>query len=521
MKSVLIAKFARYRRWMPRAPYWRLAAIGIIALMTLPSAAVLVAAVFGHKTDSLTAATLVDYLTQTILYAGMTAALSLLIALPAAWLTVMRRFPGDTMVSWALFMPLALPPYLTGYAYADFMETEIGGQASGIFMAATVTALAVYPYIYLFTCGALRGQSRHIQSAARLMGYSPFAACYKISLPLARPAVAVGASLVLMETLGDIAIAEHYGVRSLGLGVYDLWLNRGDIYAACRLAALLMAAILALVLLEEQGRKKQRHYATQADRRYHSDMVVSGAGKYCYAPLLLLPAVGGFFLPVLWFIKLSVQTDVGLWRSDFWEGLGGSLSLSVLVVPILFAAALIFCMDKRQNGHGAWLLPLSKLSQAGYALPGAILAQGFFLLALWSGGNIVGGMALLLMACAVRFFIIACGAWETGLSKISPQLDAAAKLANKSMPTIIWLVHIPLLRPSLTAGVLLVFLELVKELPMTLILRPFNFNTLSTTVYQYASDESLELAAPSALTMAGIGAIAISVLFWLEKYRNN
>ena len=524
MKSVLtanaamriISRLSHFPR--PRAPFLRLFALAVIAVMLAPPTAVIGGALRGG--GGLSAATAADYALQTALYAGCTLIFALAIALPAAWLTVMRSFWGNGAVSWALCLPLALPPYITGYAFSGAAEAVAGFQPGGIIMAAAATALAVYPYIYLFARASLRRQSRNIQSAARLMGYSPLASCWKISWPQARPAAAAGAALALMETLNDFAIAEHYGVRALGLGVVDIWLNRGEVYSACRLAALLMLAVFGLQFMEKYGRKKQRHYAAQCDRRFACDRPapMSKTGGALCAAALLLPAAGGFFLPVLWFAKLTWQTNPNLWRTPFLEGLGGSLTLSFTLAAVLFILSAAFAADKRQNGHGALLSLPAKLARGGYALPGAVLAQGFFLLAAWSGGGVIafGGFALVVMAGAVRFFAPAADALESGMEKISPQLDAAARLANKPPLGIFWHVHLPLLRPAMASGALLVFLEGIKELPMTLILRPFDFNTLATTAYQYASDEAPELAGPPILAMAALGAAAVSALFFLE-----
>ena len=482
----------------------------------------IVAVVFGALAEGeggLSAEATLDYVVQTFLYASATMLFSLALALPAAWLTTMRRFRGDRLVVWALCMPLALPPYITGYAYADFLESVFWIHPRGTMAAAAATSLAVYPYIYLFARAALREQSCHIQSAARLMGYSPLSACIKISWPLARPAVIAGAALALMETLNDFALAEHYGVRVLGLGIIDLWLNRGDLHSACRLSVLLLAAVLALLFFEERGRRRQRLYASQCDRCFACDRAaaLSGASGWLCKLFLLLPPLAGFFLPVLWFVKLTFNAPPDLWRTPFWEGLGGSLILSVSAAAILLSAAVIFSADKRGNGRGPLSAPLARAAHCGYALPGAVLAQGFCVLAAFLGGAFLfAGLGLLLAACATRFFMIAGNAMESGMSKISPQLDAAARLANVS-PLQTWRrVHLPLLRPMILAALFLVFLETVKELPMTLILRPFNFQTLATTIYQYASDESLELAAPSVLAAAAVGAIAVSLLLAME-----
>ena len=258
----------------------------------------IVAVVFGALAEGeggLSAEATLDYVVQTFLYAAATMLFSLALALPAAWLTTMRRFRGDRLAVWALCMPLALPPYITGYAYADFLESVFWIHPRGTMAAAAATSLAVYPYIYLFARAALREQSCHIQSAARLMGYSPLSACIKISWPLARPAVIAGAALALMETLNDFALAEHYGVRVLGLGIIDLWLNRGDLHSACRLSVLLLAAVLALLFFEERGRRRQRLYASQCDRCFACDRAaaLSGASGWFCKLFLLLAAFGG------------------------------------------------------------------------------------------------------------------------------------------------------------------------------------------------------------------------------------
>lgn len=514
--SPLSLRIKRRRRRVP-SPFLRAASLALIAALFAPAAALLAGAASGDG-EALSAAALADYVVQTALYAGCVIVFSLCAALPAAWFTVMRRPPGARFVSWALFMPLALPPYVSGYAYADFFAKR-GMEAGGILAAAAVTAAAVYPYIYLFARAALRQQSCHIQSAARLSGWSPLAACRLISWPLARPAVVVGASLALMETLNDIAVAEHYGVRALGLGVYDLWLNRGDLTSACRLALVLMAVVLVLLAMEEHARVKQRHYASQCDRCFACDRAapISGAKGLLASALLLLPAVAGFFFPLGWFLKIGAQAPAGLWLESFVDGLGGSLFLSAALAVIILALGALQVADRRINSHGALMRPLARLSQCGYALPGAVLAQGFFILAAAAGGGaLAGGIGVLLVACSARFFIVAAGALETGMEKISPQLDAAARIAGKSATAMAFRVHLPLLRPAMAAAALMIFLESVKELPMTLILRAHDFQTLAVVAYQYASDEAPELAAPAVMAIAAIGGAAVSALFFLE-----
>ena len=524
MIGTLAASISRRRLPHWRAPGLRLATLGIIALFVAPAAAVIGGAIWGESAgQTLSHAALLVYLSQTFMYVGGSVLLACVMALPAAWLTVMINFPGQRILVWALFMPLALPPYVTGYAYAHFFDDVMGFSIRGLTGACAVTAMAIYPYIYLFARAALKQQSRNIQSAARLMGHSAWSTCYRVSWPLARPAVAVGVSLALMETLNDIAIAEHYGVRAIGLAVYDIWLNRGDLYAACRLAVVLMLLVAGLLMLEEQGRKKQRQYASLCDRRFACEQTVKlrgWRGILC-ALVLFLPAAGGFVLPLGWFAVLTLRTEPELWRVSFVDGLGGSLLLASITAAGLMVAATMFALDKRQNGRGPWLAGVAKFSQMGYALPGTVLAQGFFILSLvvssWAGYSLLtAGLTLVVTACMTRFFIIAAGALETGMAHISPQLDAAARLSGIGTGRIFWRIHLPLLRPSAAIALLLIFLEGVKELPMTLILRPFDFHTLATVIFQYASDEALELAAPAVLAMAAICGAAVCLLFRLE-----
>ena len=503
----------------PRSTGLRVGTLLIALFIPAPVLAILYIAFFGESQSApLSNDALFDYFSQTAVYAGGSTLLAIAIALPAAWLSVMRRLPGGRMAAWALFLPFALPPYVTAYAYADFFDFA-ALPFLGMTSAVIINALALYPYVYFFARAALRQQPCHIQSAARLMGHSPLAIFARVSWPLARPAVAVGAALALMETLNDIAIAEHYGIRALGAAVYDLWLNRGDLRASCRLASLMLILVAALAALENMGRNRQRQYILHCDRCFECERApkIGGfAGGFLLA-VILLPAVGGFFLPLGWLLFLTLDTPTELWAGALGDGLSGSLLLSLLLIVALAVAASALVLDKRINGHGILMSALAKLSQCGYALPGAVLAQGFFVLAAFSGGHVVifGGLGLILAACCTRFFLIAVGALESGMNKIPPQMDIAAKLAKRGTAAVFFGIHLPLLRPTAAAAVM-ILLEGFKELPMTLILRPFNFDTLATVVYQYASDEALELAAPAAVVMALIGVIAVSVIFFME-----
>ena len=525
--SAFFARLALPRSIALRAASWLIAAyiaapiVAVVAAAFVPG---LVADKFASDASAraigLSAGALWHYASQTFVYAGGVTLLSVVIAVPAAWATVMRAFPGAKFFSWALFLPFALPPYLTGYVYSYFFD-DIAMNIRGMPAAIVVTALALYPYVYLFARAAMRQQPCHIQSAARLMGHTQWSVFWRVSVPLARPAMAAGAALVLMETLNDIAVAEHYGINPFGAAVYDLWLNRGDLQASCRLAVLTMIVVVGLVVLERRGYQTQRRHLRHCDKCFDCERAPPLVGVWkVAAPLLLCaPLFAGFVFPLGRLLYLSIDAPSGLWKSAFTGGAFGSITLALCLIAVLLVAAAVFVLDKRINGARGMFAPLAKLAQSGYALPGAILAQGFFVLAsVFSASGIIayGGLFLLVSACAARFFLIPSGALEEGLDKVSPQLDSAARLMPQGKLPMFLRLHLPLMRPAAATAAIVLLLESFKELPMTLILRPFGFDTLSSLVYQYASDEAMTFASPSAVLMTAAGVALVSAVFLME-----
>ena len=504
----------------------RLAAVVLLLALLLPLLAISAAALWGETGEFLTVTTLLYMLGQTLYYVGGVVLLSLLLALPAAWAVVMVDFRGRRLATWLLFLPFALPPYITAYSYDDLLRAG-GIYVSGGVLAILTTALALYPYIFFLTRMALKQQHCHIQSAARLLGCSPWAAFVRVSLPLARPAICIGIALTAMETLNDIAVAEYFSVQTLGVGIYDLWLNRGSMIAGARLALLLTVIIFALVWWEEFARRRQVQYLSVCDKCYQCERAtkISGGKSALLWLLIALPAVAGFWLPVVYLAYLAQQS----WAAslvDSWQllatGLYGSVLLAVLLVLLLLVAAMLVAMEKRLNKRGSAMRLLVRLSRVIYGLPGTVIAQGIFIVSIAVefilGWNLLAGgsIALLLFACSTRFYIIAGGTIESGMDKISPQLDVAARLAAVSPLARFGRIYLPLLRSATAATAVMLFLEGIKELPMTLVLRPFNFETLATVIYQYASDEALLLAAPAALLLVALAAGAVTLLFLFE-----
>lgn len=497
-------------------------------LLAAPLAGVAAYAAFGPAGAApLNAAALARVALDTALFAGGAAGFALLFGLASAWLTVACRFPGRGLLQWGLLLPFALPAYAAAYAYADFADA-MGWPFRNVFTAALVVGLATSPYVFALTRAALRAQSCEMQSAARTLGRSPFAAFLQVSLPLSRPAAVIGAALVMMEALNDLAVAEHYGVDSLGRAVFDLWLNRQDLTAACRLALLAALLVAALLWAEERARRRERQFAAACEKCYECDraQILTGWKQWAALALAGFPLLAGFILPVLWLAKLSLRAPGELWRRALTEGLAGSAVLALAAGGLTLLLAVVFALERRTRRGGALPSLSAGAGRAAYALPGAVLAQGFFVLALGAAalaeelrGWLFAGIGMLAVAGAARFFYVASGTLNAGLDRVPPQLDAAARLAGHGPWGTFLFAHLPMLRPTLAAALALVALETLRELPMTLILRPFNFETLATLTYQYASDEALELAAPAALLTAAICAAIVLLLARLDDIR--
>ena len=527
----------RFGEWSAGAALLRLCVWLGAALMVAPLLGALFYALFGKSGGAaLDSAVLARVATDTILFAGGAMLFALLFGLSSAWLTVMCKFPGRDLLGWGLLLPFALPAYVTAYAYADFAD-RTGFAFRSTLTAALTLGLATYPYVYALTRAALRAQSCDIQSAARTMGRNPWSAFLNVSVPLSRPAALLGASLVAMEALNDLAVAEHYGVDALGRTVYDLWLNRQDLAAACRLSLAAVAVVGFLLWMEERARRRERQFASACEKCYECDRahVLRGWRKWAALGAAGFPMLAGFVFPVLWLAKLSLRAPGELWIRAAVDGLAGSAILVLSAGGLTLALAVVFALERRarrggtaagRQREGALSTLAKHAARAGYALPGAVLAQGFFVLALGAAalseglrGFLFGGIGMLAAAGAVRFFYVASGALHSGLDRIPPQIDSVSRLAGRGPWSTFFFAHLPMLRPALAAALTIVALEGLRELPMTLILRPFNFETLATLIYQYASDESLELAAPAALLTAAISTAAVLFLAKLDDIR--
>ncbi len=475
-----------------------------------------------------------------------TSLLAAVFGLPAAWLMAMCRLPGEKWLQWALVLPLAMPGYIIGYIYTDWLDYAgpvqillrdwFGWQSYQDYWfpdirtlggACLVLALVLYPYIYLLARTAFMEQSASLLQSARLLRCSPLESFRRISLPLARPSIAVGLSLVAMETLGDFGTVSYFAVHSLTTAVYDTWLGYSNLNAAAKISALMLLAIFLLISAERFSRRRQKlfqqHNGLNEDVRY----TLSG-WKKVMALVWCWGLIGfAFVLPLLQLMYYAWHYFAQSWTAEFRDYTLNSLMVSVSAALLAVLVALLVNFYNRLDGRPASLAPM-RMSAMGYAVPGTVLAIGVmipltsadhllndFTRAMdWGRPGLVfsGTMFAMIFAFVVRFGAVAVGSVESSLAKISPSLDMAAKTMGCASVSMLRRVHLPLIRRGCLIAGLLVFIESMKELNAALLLRPFNFETLATYVFNYASDEQLELAALPAILLVLVGLIPLVVI---------
>jgi iron(III) transport system permease protein len=527
---------------------WSVGAGIIAAIVLAPMISVLWIAF--HPTENiwphLMATVLPRYLGNTVMLMLGVAVLTAAVGTGAAWLTSMYRFPGRNWLDLALLFPLAIPAYVGAYAVVDFLQYAgplqsglrqvMGWQTArdywfpevrSIWLATVVLAAALYPYVYLLARAAFREQSGCSYEVARALGCGPWGLFWRVGLPLARPAVAAGVALALMETVADYGTVAYFNVQTLTTGIFSTWLNGNNAGGAAQISGVVLALILILVGIERFSRRNARfHRLSRASRPVEPVALGGGRGWLAFG-FCLLPFAVGFILPV------AVMLWHAMKRPEVWlaPGLMQALQHSIVTggaAAVLTVGAAVFLVyGVRMAGRGAAriVLPLTTL---GYAAPGAVLAVGILIplaavdhrladavLAVTGfdpGVMLTGTAAALVLAYAVRFFGVAQGAVDAAFGRVSPSLPLAARSLGRTAGGALRAVHLPLMRGSVLTALLIVFVDCVKELPATLLLRPFNYNTLSTRVYELASLERLGEAAPAALLVMGVGLSAVVLL---------
>ncbi|MGF1705740.1 ABC transporter permease [Enterovibrio baiacu] len=517
-------------------------------LLVLPILAIFYTAVgesddvFGHLMSTVMG----TYTLNTVLLVAGTVFLSLLMGIPSAWLMANYSIPGDRWLQWALVLPLAMPGYIVGYIYTDwfdyagpiqlFLRDVTGWTSAAQYWfpdlrtlpgASFVLALVLHPYVYLLARAAFMEQNLTLTQSARLLGCSPMQSFMRVSLPLARPAIAVGASLVAMEALGDFGTVNYFAVSTLTTAVYDTWLGYSNLNAAAKISAIMLVVIFLLISSERYSRRKQKLFSQNVS----ADKIAKAPLQGKYKVLATLWCWGLFAIA---FLAPLGQLLIYAWDyhssssiEDFIQYSFNSLYVSSIAAVIALAIALLVNFYRRFSATPASNVPL-RMSSLGYAVPGTVLAIGV-LISLTSIDHAIndvakamdwgrpgllfsGTMFALLTAFVVRFSAVAIGSVESSLAKVSPSLDMAARTMGCNAKSIIKRVQLPLIRRGCLIAMLLVFIESMKELNAALLLRPFNFETLATYVFNYASDEHLEYAALPAILLVVVGLIPLIMI---------
>jgi len=527
---------------------WSLAALLIAAVVTLPVLAIVWMALHpaANIWPHLLATTLPRYLGNSLILMAAVGLLSGAVGTGAAWLVVMYRFPGQRWLEWALLLPLAIPAYVGAYALADFLDysgpVQIALRAafgwSGAadywfpevrsrWVAAVVLSAALYPYVYLLSRAGFREQSGASYEVARALGLGPLRLFWRLGLPLARPAIAAGMALTMMETANDFGVVDYFGVQTLTTGIFSVWQSGGNSGGAAQISVVILALIFGLVWIERRGRRRMRFYQVPRSARPVHPIRLSGGAAVLATVLCLLPFALGFVLPV------AVMLGHGLPGSGGWvaPGLGRALLHTVatggIAALVAVAAALVLVYGVRLAGQRLprLVLPVTALS---YSAPGAVLAVGILIpmarLDQWladavlavtgtdPGLLITGTAGAIIIAYVVRFFAIAQTGIDAAFGRISPSLPMAARSLGRSAGGALREVYLPLMKGSVVTALLMVFVDCVKELPATLLLRPFNYETLATRVQEKASLEKLGEAAPAALLVMLVGLAAVLLL---------
>ncbi len=524
-----------------------------VAVIVVAPIAVVLASVFadsGGLWSHLESTVLPGYFRNTLLLAAGVAVLSVALGVPTAWLVTMCRFPGSGWLSWALLLPLAIPAYLDAYAYTDLLQfsgpvqswlRELFGWQGGDYWfpqvrslsgATVLLSMALYPYVYMAARAAFREQSTCTLEASRTLGQGPWRSFVRVALPLARPSIAAGLSLVLMETVAEFGAVQYCAVDTFATGIYRTFTlpNQFSLIAAGQLSAVLLALVLVLIIGEASVRRRARFFATTNRRRDLPVWQLGGLKAGIALFVCLLPVVVGFLVPTALFASHAWRAGDQRAREMFWEMGRNSFILAGIAALVAVVLALVLSSAVRFRGS-TLVRVLVRAAGLGYAVPGTVLAIGVLgvitridrpLSSAWSAlvgsptGLLLSGTAIaVLYGYQSRFLAVSLNLVRAGMTRISPSMDGAARTLGSSPLNTLLRVHLPLLRGTLFAAAILVFVDVVKELPATLMLRPFGLETLSVRVYQLASDERLGEAASGALAIIGVGLLPVLVLSWL------
>jgi iron(III) transport system permease protein len=534
-----------------RAPIARFGWLGLAslaaALLIVAPIGAVVATAFGRGEGAWT------HLAETVLGAYVWNTFLLLVGVTwgvvsmgvlSAWLVTVYRFPGRRVLEWALILPLAVPAYVMAYAYTDWLQfagpVQSGLRAAtgwrareywfpeirSLWGAAAMLSFALYPYVYLLARTAFLEMSRSALEAGRLAGHGAWGAFFRVALPLARPAIAAGTALALMETLADFGTVSYFAVEVFTLGIFKAWFAMGDLAAAGRLATCLLGFV-ALVLALERWNRGAARYHSNAPRKPQPPQTLHGAAAVAALVACAAPVAFGFALPSGILLELALTDPEARWGPRVLALVGNSFTVAGVTALVAVATATLMAYAARLS-RSVFVAGANRVAALGYAVPGAVIAVGILvplgrfdnLVAAWldatfgvaTGLLLTGSIAALVYAYVVRFLAVALQTVEAGLAKVTPSMEDAARSLGAGPAGTLARVHAPLLAGSLVTAGLLVFVDTMKELPATFALRPFNFDTLAIAAYNLTKDERLAEAAVPSLVIVAVGLVPLALV---------
>jgi iron(III) transport system permease protein len=512
---------------------WSVSVVIIALLIIAPVLAIFYSAFLGDTSlwPHLFSTVLPRYIFNTLILMFGVGSLSLIFGVSTAWVITRYNFFGKNVLEWALLLPAAVPTYIIAYTYTDIFE--YAGPFQGMLRdffgwenaqnywfpnirsmggAILVMSAVLYPYIYLMTRASLLTTPISFYQTSSIYGRNTF---MHVALPLARPGIVAGLALVLMETISDFGTVDYFALETLTLGVFNVWLGMNSLSGASQISSVLFIFVVMLLTLEYLARRKQRFHEKSSGQNTMPEEEVSPAGKLICILICLVPLILGFIIPVSILLNFVLK---GFAIIDFAEIISTTfssvfLSLSASIFIMLVSILMIVVANYKSSSAQRIII---YLSSCGYAFPGTILAVGIVVFVGWLNDlfyfNLIywdGGFIILIFAYMIRFLAVSSGAIRTGMLRVHPNLMDVSKTMGVGFVTTLRKIIIPLIYMNILIGGILVFVDILKELPITLLLRPFNFETLATYVYQYASDEMLEESSFAAIIIiiAGLGPV--------------
>ncbi|RJG10784.1 ABC transporter permease [Massilia cavernae] len=544
----------RLRRRFPALVVAAMLVAALIAVPMLSVTANLLLGGSGATWSHLASTVLPDYIVNTLILCAGVGFGVIVVGVSTAWLVSIHDFPGRRVFEWALVLPLAVPAYVMAYAYTDLLQfvgpvqtwlRETFNLSHGQYWfpdirtvggACVVFVFVLYPYVYLLARAAFLERASGMLEVGRSLGLGPWENFFRISLPLARPAIAAGAALALMETLADFGAVTYFGVPTFTSGIYRAWFSLGDRVAAAQLAALLLGFVALVLFLERLSRGRARFHNTTGRNRPMPGHRLRGLKAFGAVLACLLPLALGFLVPGGTLLHMALAEGDAQFGERFIQLSRNSFVLAAVTAFAAVVVAVLLAYAARLTGT---LLPkmINRFVGLGYAVPGSVIAVGILIpvtrLDVWLSGQVqaltgyapglllTGGIGALVYAYLVRYLAVSLQTVETSLAKITPTMDDASRSLGFGHAATLRRIHLPLLRGSLLTAGLLVFVDVMKELPATLVMRPFNFDTLATQAFTLASDERLTEASTASLAIVGVGVVPLILMSWqIARSRN-